>query len=89
MVPSKNGARQVIKASIAALAPIALTMTLCIIVAMADNCSATAFDTTHTLWPAMPADQLEGRSSESSPVRSGKRGSSFSLLRTLSCGGRT
>jgi len=59
MVPRKNGARQVIKASIAVLAPIALTMTLSIIVAMADNCIATALDTMHTIWPAMPADQLK------------------------------
>ena len=59
MVPRKNGARQVIKASIAVLAPIALTMTLSILMAMADNCSANAFETMHTIWPAMPADQLK------------------------------
>ena len=55
-MPRKNGARQVIKSSIAVLAPIALTMTLSIVVAVADNCSAAAFDTTYTRWPAMSAD---------------------------------
>ena len=37
MVSSKNGASQVVKASIALFAPVALPMPLSIIVAVADN----------------------------------------------------
>jgi len=37
MVSRKNGACQIIKASIAGFAPVALPMTLSIIVAVADN----------------------------------------------------
>jgi hypothetical protein len=43
MVSRKNGACQIIKASIAVFAPVALPMTLSIIVAVADNCATTSF----------------------------------------------
>jgi hypothetical protein len=37
MMPGKNGASQVIKASVTVFAPVALAMTLSIIVAVADH----------------------------------------------------
>jgi hypothetical protein len=59
MVSSKNRACQVIKASIALFTPVALPMTLSIIVAVADNCVTITFDATHTIRPAMLAYQLK------------------------------
>lgn len=59
MVSGKNGARQVVKARIAVFATVTLAITLSIIVAMADHCSAAAFDTPHTIRPAMLANQFK------------------------------
>lgn len=55
----KNGARQVVKSSVALFATVALPMTLSIIMAMADHRYTTAFDATDTIGPAIFADQLE------------------------------
>ena len=53
MVSSKNGPRQIIKASIAVFATVALPMTLSIIMAMADHCFTIALDAAHTIGPAV------------------------------------